>query len=55
MENILTQRVKLQQLYCANLMNIQPVPEEEQQTQPEMSRMTVNLWKTDGINGEEYG
>ena len=24
-ENILTQRVKLQQLYCANLMNIQPV------------------------------
>ena len=36
-ENILTQRVKLQQLYCANLMNIQPVPEEEQQTQPEMS------------------
>ena len=36
-ENILTQRVKLQQLYCANLMNIQPVAEEEQQTQPEMS------------------
>ena len=36
-ENILAQRVKLQQLYCENLMNIQPVPEEEQQSQPEMS------------------
>lgn len=36
-ENILSQRVKLQQLYCANLMNIQPVSEEEQSPQPEMS------------------
>ena len=36
-ENILAQRVKLQQLYCANLMNLQPVAEEEQSPQPEMS------------------
>lgn len=36
-ENILAQRVKLQQLYCANLMNIQPVAEEDRQAQPEMS------------------
>lgn len=35
--NILAQRIKLQQLYCENLMNIQPVAEEEQQVQPEMS------------------
>lgn len=35
--NILAQRIKLQQLYCDNLMNIQPVVEEEQQVQPEMS------------------
>lgn len=35
--NILAQRIKLQQLYCENLMNIQPVVEEEQQVQPEMS------------------
>lgn len=36
-ENILARRVKLQQLYCANLMNIQPASEEEQQPQPEIS------------------
>lgn len=36
-ENILDKRVKLQQLYCANLMNIQPAPEVEEQPQVEMS------------------
>lgn len=36
-ENILAQRVKLQQLYCENLMNIRSAPEEERQPQPEMS------------------
>lgn len=35
-DNILAQRGKLQQLYYANLMNVQPTPEEEQH-QPEMS------------------
>lgn len=36
-ENLLAQRSKLQQLYCANLMNIQPASEEDEQSQPELS------------------
>ena len=36
-DNILARRAKLQQLYCANLMNVQPIPREERKKQPEMS------------------